>query len=80
MGWVLNTKMIWNYKIIKDKGSFYVAEVFYEKGKVIGYSEPICGHYESKEELLKDLKMMHEDCVKSKVINEKDLPRPDLIS
>ena len=65
--------MIWNYKIIKDKGSFYVAEVFYEKGKVMGYSEPICGHYESKEELLKDLKMMHEDCDNSESLDYSNL-------
>ena len=72
--------MKWHYNIIKSIAGFYVSEVFYEDGKLEMYSEPISGYYETKAELLKDQHRIFRDCVKSKVINEKDLPRPDLTS
>lgn len=55
----------WNYRIIKDdfEGDtvYYIAEVFYEGKKPVGWSEPISEFYESRFELRRNLKMMLTD-------------------
>ena len=67
-------------QIIKSVAGFYVAEVFYMDGEIEMYSDPISRFYSTRTELLKDQRRIYRGCVKSKVINEKDLPIPDLIS
>jgi len=72
--------MKWHYNIIKSIAGFYVSEVFKENDEIEMYSEPISGYYETKAELLKDQRRIFRDCMKYKVIKEKDLPKPDLVS
>lgn len=64
--------MTWNYRIIKDKDGYWLAEVLSDdKGKVQGwYKRPdmVCT---TREELLAELKLIYEDALKSPVMVEK---------
>lgn len=53
--------IMWNYRVIKEDGLYYLAEVFYENGKAHSWSEPVTGHYESRIELIQDLRLMIKD-------------------
>ena len=62
--WV-DKMIMWNYRIIKEKIDgmwlYYITEVFYEKNKPVSWSEPATGYYDSRLELIKDLKLMLKD-------------------
>ncbi len=50
--------MTWNHRVIKEDGLYYLAEVIYEDGITHSWTEPLTEMYESREELVRDLKMM----------------------
>lgn len=57
--------IMWNYRIIKEKIDgdwvYYITEVFYEGKKPVSWSEPATGYYESRQELIHDLKLLLKD-------------------
>jgi hypothetical protein len=64
--------MTWNNRIFKHVGAgnitYALHETHYDKdGKVDGYTgEPMCGHFESVDELIASLKQMLSDAERSK--------------
>jgi hypothetical protein len=70
-------KMImWNYRIIKEKGLFHLVEVFYEGGEIKGWGEPILGYYESRMELVSDLRRMLKDSAQYTLEVDNDTLKP----
>lgn len=52
----------WNYRATKDKDGYAIREVFYDKmGREDGWTEPICGYFETLSELHKALHLMLSD-------------------
>ena len=53
--------MMWNNRIIKENGLYYIAEVFYEDGIPHPWTEPLTGYYESRQEVIDSLELMLKD-------------------
>jgi hypothetical protein len=62
--------MTWNNRITKDKDGYAIREVFYdEQGKVEGWTEEaLTGYFETKEDLIADLKLKLKDAKRCKEI------------
>ena len=52
---------MWNNRIIKEYGLYYIAEVFYEDGIPHSWTEPLTGYYESRQEVIDSLELMLKD-------------------
>jgi hypothetical protein len=50
--------MTWNYRIIKYKKSFVIYEVYYEKGKIVGWTPHGLPSGETVSELMQDIDLM----------------------
>ena len=65
--------MVWNYRIIKNDKVYYVSEVFYDENwKIEWFSEPIVV-WDSKQDLIEEIKVMLEDIIDKEVLNEEEL-------
>ena len=52
---------MWNNRIIKEYGLYYIAEVFYEDGIPHSWTEALTGYYESRQEVIYSLELMLKD-------------------
>ena len=65
--------MVWNYRIIKNNDIYYVSEVFYDENwKIEWFSEPVIV-WDSKQDLIEEIKMMLEDVSNKGILDEREL-------
>ena len=77
--------MTWNYRMFSAGEGifqhFYIAEVYYEDGKIVGYTDPISPIGETEDELKADIGYMMQALERPILLLSdlavEDLPKPD---
>lgn len=53
--------MTWSYRVTNDDTGWSVIEVYFENGKIMGWTEPVLGPFDTLDELMEDVQSIM-DC------------------